>query len=331
MIRRTIGLISLLLLTPLLSFGVEGIRLEQFDYPFPVQVFHFTNQQQELEMAYMDVQPADPPKGTVVLLHGKNFCGAYWDRTAAALRDAGYRVIIPDQIGFGKSSKPEHYQFTFQQLALNTHELLQHLGVKQPHLLGHSMGGMIATRYALMFPKELRTLLLVDPLGLEDWKAKGVPYVPIDRRFQQELQQTPEKIRAYQLENYYHGDWRPEYDRWVDVLARFVRSPDYRRMAWDQALTSDMIYTQPVCYEFHRLPMPVLLIIGDRDRTAPGKDLVVPKPAEGTLGNYPELGRQAAAAIPHCELVVLDGLGHLPHIEAFPRFIEPLKAFLAKP
>ncbi|HEU5124715.1 MAG TPA: alpha/beta hydrolase [Verrucomicrobiae bacterium] len=326
------GIVSSLASLLFLGFSAraaDGIRLENFPYPFPVQMFHFTNQQQALEMAYMDVQPAHSNAEVVVLLHGKNFCGAYWDQTATALRDAGYRVVIPDQIGFGKSSKPAHYQFSFQQLALNTRHLLHRLGVKHARILGHSMGGMVAARYALMFPDETRLLILVDPLGLEDWQAKGVPYVSIDERYQSELKQTPEKIRAYQLASYYHGDWEPEYDRWVQLGAAFLRSPDYPRMAWDQALTYDMIFTQPVCHEFNRLKMPVLLMVGSLDRTAIGKNLV-PESIRDALGNYPELGRQTAAAIPHCKLVVLEGIGHSPHIEAFPRFIEPLKSFLSK-
>lgn len=278
----------------------------------------------------MDVQPTNANAEAIVLLHGKNFCGAYWDQTASALREEGYRVIIPDQIGFGKSSKPAHYQFSFQQLAANTHELLSALGIKQAHILGHSMGGMVAARYALMFPAGTRTLVLANPLGLEDWKAKGVPHTPIDQVYQQELKQTPEAIRAYQLENYYHGDWKPEYDRWVEFLASFIRSPDYRGMAWDQALTYDMIYTQPVCYEFSELRMPVLLIIGQRDRTAIGKNQASVE-ARAILGDYPALGRKTAAVIPKAKLVELNGVGHLPHIEDFPRFIAPLKAFFKEP
>lgn len=319
--------IGLAILCCLRSLAADGIRLENVPYPFPVQMFRFSSQQQSLEMAYMDVQPTNANADTIVLLHGKNFCGAYWDQTAAALREAGYRVIIPDQVGFGKSSKPAHYQFSFQQLAANTHELLKSLGIKKAHILGHSMGGMVATRYALMFPEETRTLILPNPIGLEDWKAKGVPYTTIDQAYQQELKQTPATIRSYQLENYYHGEWKPAYDRWVELLASFIRSPDYGRMAWDQALTYDMIFTQPVCYEFGELKMPVLLIIGQRDRTALGKNLA-PAEVRTTLGDYPALGRKTAAVIPKAKLVELNGVGHLPHIEAFPQFIEPLKTFL---
>jgi len=323
-----IGLLFLILLTAnFYSPAADSIRLETFDYPYPVQPFKFVSQKQDLEMAYMDVRSTNSDAETVVLLHGKNFSGAYWGETAAALHKAGYRVVIPDQIGFGKSSKPENYQFSFQQLAFNTHELLRSLGVKKAHIVGHSMGGMIATRYALMYSKETKTLILTDPLGLEDWKSKGVPYATIDQNYQTELKQTPGKIRSYEKMNYYHGQWKPEYDRWVQMVAEFQRSPEYPFMAWDQALTSDMIFTQPVCYEFKNLEMPVLLIIGQDDRTAIGKELVSDE-IKKTLGNYPELGRKTAAVIPNAKLVELDGVGHLPQIEAFPRFIGPLQVFL---
>jgi pimeloyl-ACP methyl ester carboxylesterase len=303
-------------------------RLQGFDYPLPVKMFPLTSQQAGLEMAYMDAPPkAATNRGTVVLFHGKNFSGAYWGETAAALRAEGYRVVIPDQVGFGMSSKPAHYQFTFQQLAANTRELLRQAGVEQFHLVGHSMGGMLATRYALMFPQEVRSLVLVNPIGLEDWQSRGVPYQTVDQAYRQESVQTIEKIRAYQTENYFHGEWKPEYERWVQMLARFLRDPDYPRMAWNQALTTDMILTQPVCYEFSRLQPPVLLVIGQLDRTALGKDRAS-ESDRARLGNYPALGRQAAEVIPKAKLLELQGVGHAPKLEAFPRFISPLKEFL---
>ncbi len=310
------------------AFAAEvGIRLEGYTYPFPEKVYRFESQQQPLEMVYMDVTPAGTARGTVLLLHGKNFSGSYFGQTAAALRDAGYRVIIPDQVGFGKSSKPAHYQFSIQQLARNTRDLVTSLGISQVHVLGHSMGGMIAARFALLFPATTASLTLLNPLGLEDWKALGVPYTTIDESYRAELAKTPASIRAYELESYYDGKWRDAYDPWVEQLASFSLSPDYPRMAWDQALTFDMIYTQPVVHEFGSIRVPALLIIGQRDRTAIGKALL-PVEQRDRVGNYPALGRAAHAAIPHSELVELDGLGHLPHIEAFDRFFPPYRAFL---
>lgn len=304
-----------------------GIRLEGFDYPYPEKTYAFESQRRPLEMVYMDVPARGDERGVAVLLHGKNFSGSYFGETAAALSEAGFRVIMPDQIGFGKSTKPEHYHYTFQQLALNTRALLRSLGVERVHVLGHSMGGMLATRYALMFPDETASLTLLNPIGLEDWKARGVPYETVDTWYRQELAKTAEKIRAYQLRFYYDGRWRDAYDPWVEQLASFGDSPDYPRMAWNQALTYDMIFTQPVVHEFPLIKTPTLLIIGQRDRTALNRGNA-PASIRDSLGDYPALGRAAKEAISDAELVELDDVGHLPHIEAFERFIAPCGAFL---
>lgn len=303
-----------------------GIRLENYDYPFPVSIYKFVAQEQSLEMAYMDLKPDKPNGEAVLLLHGKNFCSAYWEETANALSENGYRVVMPDQIGFGKSSKPAHYQYTFQSLATNTLGLLDEIGVETPHVLGHSMGGMLATRFALMFPKRTESLILENPIGLEDWKTM-VPYTSISAWHEGELKKTADGIRKYQLESYYDGQWKAEYDPWVEILVGMVKSEGYPLVAWNQALTYDMIFTQPVVYEFPLVRVPTLLIIGQRDRTALGKGAVPEEVANG-MGDYPALGKKTAAAIPDSKLVEIDEIGHLPHIEAFGRFIKPLLEFL---
>lgn len=86
------------------------------------------------------------------------------------------------------------------------------------------------------------------------------------------------------------------------------------RVAWNQALTYDMIHTQPVVYEFGQIKTPTLLLIGARDNTAPGKDGASPEVA-ATLGKYPELGPATARAIPGARLVMFPDLGHAPQIQ----------------
>jgi pimeloyl-ACP methyl ester carboxylesterase len=307
-----------------------GMRLEGFAYPWPVEQYRFRSQNQDLEMAYMDLKPARPNGRTAVLLHGKNFCAATWEGTIAALVDRGYRVIAPDQIGFCKSSKPEQYQFTFQQLAGNTHALLESLGVRRATLIGHSTGGMLAIRYALMYAPEVEQLVLVDPIGLEDWKARGVPWQNVDAWYRRDLQTTAKSIQSYESATYYANTWAPAYDRWVQMLAGMYRGPGRDRVAWDSALLYDMIFTQPVIYELGALRMPVLLIVGDRDNTAIGKDLASPE-VRATLGNYPVLGKMAAAQIPHVKLVEFPDLGHAPQIQAPERFHQALLEGLESP
>ena len=322
-----IGRILALLGAPLVALGaVYSPQLEGFSYPYPLAQFEFNSQRERLHMAYMDVRPPQANGRIVVLLHG-NFCAATWGDTMQALVQAGYRVIAPDQIGFCKSTKPQHYQYSFQQLAYNTHALLASLGISRAILIGHSTGGMLAVRYALMYPAQTEQLVLVDPIGLEDWKALGVPYLPLDEWYARELKVNADSIRSYERMSYYAGEWHPQYERWVDMLAGLNAGAGKELVAWNSAAIYDMIYSQPVLYEFPQLAVPTLLMIGDKDTTAIGKD-VAPPAVRARLGHYPELARRAIAQIPHARLVEFAQLGHAPMIQDPPAFQRALLAGL---
>jgi pimeloyl-ACP methyl ester carboxylesterase len=304
-----------------------GPELQGYTYPFPIQHYRFQSQGVAMDMAYMDVRPATPNGHVVVLLHGKNFCAATWEGSIKALRGAGYRVIAPDQIGWCKSTKPEHYQYTFEQLAANTHGLLESLGITRAIVMGHSTGGMLAIRYGLLFPADTERLVLVDPLGLEDWRAKGVPWQSLDAQFETQLKTSADSIRDYERTTYYAGTWKAAYEPWVQMLAGMYRGPGKRVVAWNSALTYDMIFTQPVFYEFEKLAMPVLLMIGDKDTTAPGKQLAPPE-LRAQLGHYPELAKAAVARMNQGRLIEFPDLGHSPQIQDPEAFHKALLAAL---
>ncbi|GEN70198.1 alpha/beta fold hydrolase [Chryseobacterium lathyri] len=300
--------------------------LSKYQYPYEVHFIDLKSQNNNLKMAYMDVQPQKPNGKTIMLLHGKNFNGAYWEKTAKDLSDKGFRVIIPDQIGFGKSSKPQSYQFSFSQLAENTKAILDKLGIDKTIVLGHSMGGMVAVRFTLLYPEKVQKLILENPIGLEDYKTFAV-YQTIDQAYQSELKNTAETYKAYQLKFYYDNKWKDEYQPWLDLIAGWTLHKDYPQVAWDAALTSDMIYNQPVCYEFKNIKTPTLLIIGTRDRTAIGKDRA-PKDLQPKMGQYQELGKKTQQEISGSKLIELENVGHLPHIEVYPKFISALYEFI---
>jgi Predicted hydrolases or acyltransferases (alpha/beta hydrolase superfamily) len=297
-----------------------GAQLEGFDYPFPVASYTVAAHGQSLQMAYLDVAPSGAPNGrTAVLLHGKNFCAATWADTITALSAQGYRVIAPDQIGFCKSSKPAAYPFSLAQLAANTHALLDHLGIARAVVVGHSMGGMLAIRYALMYPQTTEHLALVNPIGLEDWKALGVPWQSVDAWYRSELKTDFDSIKRYQLSTYYAGQWSPRFERWARMQAGMYAGPGKEAVAWNQALTYDMVFNQPVVYELPRLQVPTTLLIGQKDNTAIGKALA-PEAVKARLGDYPALGKRAAAAIPGARLIEFADLGHSPQVQDPARF-----------
>lgn len=303
-----------------------GIAMESYPYPYPVHFLTLRIEGQPLRMAYMDVRPSAEANGqAVVLLHGKNFYGSYWQNTITALRDTGFRVIVPDQIGFGKSAKPD-IDYSFDLLAANTAQLLNHLGVKKVAVAGHSMGGMLAVRFARNYPERVSHLIMENPIGLEDYRFK-VPPRTTEAVYRNELSETePEQIRAFVRR--YVVEWRPEvYERFVEVRARIARSGEYLRWAKASALTYQMIYRQPVRHEFGLIDAPTLLVIGQQDRTTLGRGQVSQQ-VLGTLGQYPQLGKDAARDIPNSRLLELEDIGHIPHLEAPRRFHQALLEFL---
>ncbi|WP_024610346.1 alpha/beta hydrolase [Pseudoalteromonas sp. TB64] len=292
--------------------------LSNYDYDFKVNYFALESQKQSLKMAYIYLKPTKTDMPVVTLMHGKNFNADYWTTTAQYLQSLGYGVLIPDQIGFGKSSKPTDYQYSFATLAHHTHALMDSLNIKESIVLGHSMGGMLASRFALMYPNTTSKLILLNPIGLENY-LQYVDYKDTNFFYKNELAKTPEGVRNYQQKNYYDGKWNATYSALTDFITGQIQGPDKEKMAWVNAKTYDMIFTQPVITEFKNFTVPVKLIIGTRDRTGPGRNWK----KDGVnyeLGRYDKLGKQAAALIPDAQLFELDNLGHLPQIEDFERF-----------
>ncbi len=296
---------------------VFDASLEGFPYPFAENVFRFESQNRPLEMVYMYL-PASGDKPVVVLLHGKNFNSAYWEDTARLLTAQGYGVLMPDQIGFGKSSKPTDYQYSFAALAHNTRMLLDSLKIEKAVVVGHSMGGMLATRFALNYPDFTEKLILVNPIGLENY-LQFTRYKDVGFFLQSELKKTAADIRTYQQKNYYDGQWNDRYEALTAPLVGWVNGPDWREMAYVNALTYDMVFTQPVVEEFAHLRVPAALILGTRDRTGPGRHWMKAG-VDHELGRYDQLGRRVQARNSAIELFELEGLGHLPQIEDFARF-----------
>ena len=335
-----------------------GIAMESYAYPYPVQYLSLEIEGQQARMAYMDVRASggSATARAVVLLHGKNFYGSYWVNTIKVLTraclqthhgpaplldpalsesrvratlqtrpSAGFRVIIPDQIGFGKSTKPD-INYSFDLLASNTARLLDHVKVEKAAIVGHSMGGMLAVRFVRNYPDRATHLILENPIGLEDYRFK-VPPQPTEKLYQNELSETdPAKIRAFYRR--YVVEWKPEiYERFVEARSRIALGGEYPRWAKATALTYQMIYQQPVRHEFGLIKAPTLLVIGQEDRTTIGRGFVSEE-VLGTLGQYPQLGRAAAKDIPNARLVELERVGHIPHLEAPERFHQALLDFL---
>jgi len=330
-VRPYIFAAALMLCAPAAHAGQDpleplGVAMEGFPYPYPVEYLPLTMEGQMVKMAYMDVPPAGAPNGrNALLLHGRNFGGYYWENTIRFLSNAGYRVVVPDQIGFGKSSKPD-IGLSFHALARNTRLLLDRLGINKTEVVAHSMGGMLAVRFALMFPEKVAMLILESPIGLEDYRLK-VPYATNDELAREAAAMTRESI-----DRFYRGyfvQWRPEFQVYADVQYRWTLGPEAERLHRTAAHTYQMAYEQPVVYELPMIRAKTLIVGGDADRSAIGRSRVAPE-VRDTMGRFTELIPAAARAIPDGTPVVLGNVGHIAHLETPEQFHAILFSFLGK-
>jgi pimeloyl-ACP methyl ester carboxylesterase len=303
-----------------------GIGLEGFAYPYPVNMFPVVNDGEQLRMAYMDVPSSKPNGRTVLLLHGRNFPSSYWAPVIGTLTEAGYRVIVPDQIGFGKSSKPSG-DLHFDNLARNTIALMDHLQIPKFELVAHSLGGMVGVRIARAYPEHIDHLLLAAPIGLEDYRLYEPP-TPTEKIMESEDKLTPEGYRK-QLEVNYSLKMQPDQvTPYIDARFNMKGAADYQRALRAYVSSGQMIYREPVAHEVPLIALPTLFIMGADDHNAPGK-LLAPEAMRPKMGQNADLAKADAAKMPNAKVEVLPDAGHLVFLDAAPKFNELMLAFLA--
>jgi proline iminopeptidase len=304
-----------------------GINLEGFPYPYPVSLMPLDDDGEELRMAYMDVAPAKPNGRTAVLLHGRNFPSSYWAPVITTLTDAGYRVVVPDQIGFGKSSKPVG-ELHFDTLAHNTVALLDHLHIAKAEIIAHSMGGMVAVRIARAYPDRVAHLVLTAPIGLEDYR-QYVPPMPTEKLLETEDKLTPDGYRKQLQTNYALKMPPDEVTPYIDARFNLKESADYWRWLRAYVSSGQMIYREPVVYEIPLITQPTLFIMGADDHNAPGRPNA-PEALRPKMGQNAELAQALAARMPDAKAEVIPNAGHIVFLDAPEKYDALLLGFLGK-
>ncbi|WP_158808845.1 alpha/beta fold hydrolase [Beijerinckia sp. L45] len=303
-----------------------GIGLEGWLYPAPVHFFQLSIDGQIVRMAYMDIAPKGTSRNqTVVLLHGKNFDSSYWAGPIEDLSGAGYRVIVPDQIGFNKSSKPD-LAYSFDMLAEATINLLGSLQVHEATIIGHSTGGMLAVRIATAFPEHVQKLVLEDPIGLIDYR-RYIPPQTTDTLVANERRQTVASYRAF-VRHFFPLLPAAAMEPFVEWRMRVAQSSEYERFCKASALTYQMIYREPVRDEYRDIRAKTLMFAGTADESAPLKAYAPPEIA-AKIPSIPQAAPDAVKDIPNARLVSVPNVGHVPHLEAPDLFRKTLLDFLA--
>jgi 4,5:9,10-diseco-3-hydroxy-5,9,17-trioxoandrosta-1(10),2-diene-4-oate hydrolase len=269
-----------------------------------------------MRLHYHEAGPADPDGLPVVLLHGGGPGASGWSNFGRNLPVfAGrFRTLLVDQPGFGRSGRPPvtgNY-FTFAADALAG--LLKTLGIERVHLIGNSLGGGTAVRFALNYPDRAGRLVLMAPggLGLNVFAPDPTEGVRRLMEFSAPPGPSREKMAAF-LRTLVH-DQRLITDELVDE--RFAAASDPAALAamaslgasfFDPATAEDGLLWR----DAHRLRQHVLLIWGREDRV---------NPLDGAL--------VALKVIRRAQLHVFGGCGHWAMLEKFGEFNRLAISFL---
>ena len=296
-----------------------SINCEDVPYPYPTSSLPITLYGQELRISYMDVPPAGQPNGhTVVLLHGNNFAGFYWGGPIEVLRKEGFRVVVPDQIGYGRSSKPI-MPYNFTDMARNTRLILQTLKIDKAMVIGHSMGGMLAARFATQYPAMVERLVLYNPIGLVDGRFDR-PLESADEAYKRNLASTYDTVKGALMRYVSHNPaaWSPEFEKYARVRYGWTLSAEWPRLAMVQTLLAQTIYLDPVVDDWAHIKAPTLVFGGAEDSLP------------GSASIFKERMKFVAETIPNgnAKLYLIPGIGHVPHMEAPEKTYPPLLAFL---
>ncbi len=293
------------------DWEATAIDYSNVPYPYPVEYLDVELYGLDLRMAYMDVAPTGPANGrTVVLFHGMNFFGAPYEPIIRALSDAGFRTITVDRLGYGRSSKPLiHYNLHIP--ARNTKALLDHLGIDRAAIVGHSMGGMVATRFASTYPETTTHVVMVNQIGLTDTRP-GRPWPEPEAAYRSALATTYESVLSGHV-RYYPRGWKPEYLQWVKVQYGLTLNGEWPRMARIRAAQRMILFEDPVVYEWQHIATKALVIGGAEDRL---------------VSDFPAAARNVAEQLQNAELVIYPGVGHSPHLDHPETFHPDLIRFL---
>ena len=289
-------------------WGAVSANFEEIPYPYPVHFLELNRFQQDIRMAYMDVPPSGRENGqTVFIQHGMNFYSEAYTPTIKALSAAGFRVIAVDRIGYGKSTKPIlPYSFNF--VAANMKSLLDELEIDEVAIFGHSMGGMTVSRFAMVYPDITTHVVMVNQIGLTDQRQSRPWRDPFAGGGTTTYQSI---LRGHQ--NYFPLRWPPEHLEFVRRQFGQTMSGEWNRVAQVRRLQGQMLYDDPVVYDWQHIETKALVIGGEED---------------GLVDDFPTLAHNVNNELQNSTILLYPDVGHAPQIEIPDLFHADLIRFL---
>lgn len=282
----------------------------QHDYPWPVQLADIGG----TKLAYAEMGSGPH---TLVLVHGLGSYMPAWTHNVDALASR-YRVIAVDLPGYGKSDKPDA-PYSMKYFARSLRALLDELGVTQPVLVGHSMGGQIAMTYALMYPNGYAGLVLTSPAGLETFGDAEATWMANSVTPAFTCGADDEAIYTRHVQNFHAMPKDAEV--MIDDRIAMRDDPDFPDYCRAVSRSVAGMLDQPVHDQIPEIAGPVLVLFGKSDALIPNPFL------HG--GSTARLAQREVEAFPDAELVLLDKAGHMAQFEAHERWNAAVLDFVA--
>lgn len=257
------------------------------------------------EMPYLEGGSGEP----LVLVHGIGADKDNFDQAAIWLT-RHYRVISIDLPGFGEASKPEDADYGIAAQAARLDRFMQAIGLARAHFGGSSMGGWIIGTYAAAHPEKVQSLWMLGAAG-----TRGAQESVVMRAWR-----TEQKLMLFAKD-------REDFERILDTVftTRPFIPPSVRHVLAQAAARNYALHGRifaDLVRDFDQtaledrlagLQVPALIVFGDGDRAV-----------------HPSAGEVLKAALPNSQLILMQGIGHLPMLEAPRRTAHDYIAFRSR-
>jgi pimeloyl-ACP methyl ester carboxylesterase len=302
---------------PVLALGLAANTMAQDSLPsYPL---HYQNLPYGVKLAYTEVATDHTNVPPLVLLHGLGGSRKHWYRNLPGL-SRHYRCLVPDLPGYGQSdiaSLPDGNILSFFSETLLA--FMDSLQLPSAVLVGHSMGGQLATLFALQHPERVQALVLAAPAGLETFTETEAASILQYARYT-----FPQKLSEAQLRQNLNANFsKPPAQAEMLLQDRLAlnNAEDFPQYAQVLLKGVEGMLSAPVANQLSHLKPPVLILFGKEDALIPNRLLHPNLSVEA-------VAKQAQEQIPQAQLQLISPAGHLLQFEQPEDFNNKLHSFL---
>ncbi len=266
-----------------------------------------------IELTYIDEGEGN---NVLFFIHGLGSYLSVWRKNISVLRNK-YRCIAIDLPGYGLSPKMPGKVSMLRYASVIINSILV-LNLKQPILVGHSMGGHIALVVAIHYAHLIKKLVLASPAGLEPFSNSSKTLILNTLK-----PDVIQKLSNYQIKqnvNFAFYKFLPEAEFMIQERIAKKSLPNFQQYCSTVSESTAAMLEYPVFDQLSNILQPTLIVFGEEDALIPNKLL---KPASSTR----EIAKKGASRIPNSKLILLKECGHFLPFEKSDAFNKAVDRF----